>query len=80
MASHPTPPQKARQGRSIRWPGRAVPTLLEINNAIVANLTQEALFTPSPRPLRRVLPFDRTAIFPSRPQRDVLRLFVSSPP
>src|SRR5258708_6308330 len=51
-------------------------TLLEINNALVANLTQEALFHAIAEALRRVLPFDRTAIFLHDPQRDVLRLFV----
>ncbi len=51
-------------------------TLLEINNALVANLTQEALFHAIAEALRRVLPFDRTAIFLHEPQRDVLRLFV----
>ena len=51
-------------------------TLLEINNALVANLTPEALFHAIAEALRRVLPFDRTAIFLHKPQRDVLRLFV----
>ncbi|HEX7786478.1 MAG TPA: GAF domain-containing protein [Methylomirabilota bacterium] len=51
-------------------------TLLEINNALVANLTREALFRAIAGALRRVLPFDRTAIFLHEPTRDVLRLFV----
>ncbi len=51
-------------------------TLLEITNALVANLTREALFAAIAAALRRVVPFDRTAIFLHDPQRDVLRLFV----
>jgi GAF domain-containing protein len=38
-------------------------TLLEINNALVANLTQDALLDAVAQALRRVVPFDRTAIF-----------------
>jgi len=51
-------------------------TLLEINNALAANLTQDALFDAIAQALRRVVPFDRTAIFLHDPGRDVLRLFV----
>jgi formate hydrogenlyase transcriptional activator len=51
-------------------------TLLEINNAIISNLTREALFRSIARALRRVLPFDRTAIFLHDRERDVLTLFV----
>ncbi len=51
-------------------------TLLEITNALVANPTREALFAAISTALRRVVPFERTAIFLHDPQRDVLRLFV----
>jgi len=51
-------------------------TLLEINNAIISSLTREALFHAIAGALRRVVPFDRTAIFLHEPARDVLRLFV----
>jgi formate hydrogenlyase transcriptional activator len=51
-------------------------TLLDITNALVGNLTREALFTAIAAALRRVVPFDRTAIFLHDPRRDVLRLFV----
>jgi formate hydrogenlyase transcriptional activator len=51
-------------------------TLLEITNAIISNLTQEALFHAIAGALRRVVPFDRTAIFLHDPALDVLRLFV----
>src|SRR2546422_7646108 len=51
-------------------------TLLEINNAVISNLTQDALFHAIAQALRRVVAFDRTAIFLHDPERDVLRLFV----
>ncbi len=51
-------------------------TLLEINNAIISNLTRDALFRAIAGALRRVLPFERTAIFLHDAGRDVLRLFV----
>src|SRR6266852_7375492 len=50
-------------------------TRLEVNNALIANLTQEALFRAIAQALRRVVPFERTAIFLHDPGRDVLRLF-----
>ncbi len=77
MASQSTPTPESRPEASAS-PGQAARyrTLLEINNALVENLTQEALFHAIAEALRRVLPFDRTAIFLRDPQRDVLRLFV----
>src|SRR2546425_471117 len=51
-------------------------TLLEINNAVISNLTQDALFHAIAQALRRVVVFDRTAVFLHDPERDVLRLFV----
>ncbi|HEY7676945.1 MAG TPA: sigma 54-interacting transcriptional regulator [Candidatus Methylomirabilis sp.] len=54
--------------------GERYRTLLEINNAIISNLTQEALFRAIAGALRRVVPFDRSAIFLHDPPRDVLRL------
>ena len=51
-------------------------TLLEINNAIISNLTREDLFHAIARALRRVVPFDRTAIFLHDSVKDVLKLFV----
>src|SRR5262245_10126686 len=50
--------------------------LLEINNAIISNLTRDALFNAVAQALRGIVPFDRTAIFLHDPTRDVLRLFV----
>ena len=51
-------------------------TLLEINNALVSNLTRDALFHAIARALRRVVPFERTAIFLHDTDRDVLKLFI----
>jgi RNA polymerase sigma-70 factor (ECF subfamily) len=49
--------------------------LLEINNALIANLTRDALFRAIAEAVRRVVPFDRTAVFLHDPGRDMLRLF-----
>jgi formate hydrogenlyase transcriptional activator len=51
-------------------------TLLEINNALVANLTRDALFHAIAGALRRVVPFERTAIFLHDPDKDVLKLYI----
>ena len=51
-------------------------TLLEINNALVSNLTRDALFHAIARALRRVVPFERTAIFLHDRERNVLKLFI----
>ncbi len=51
-------------------------TLLEINNAVISNLTREALFRAIAEALHRVVPFQRTAIFLHDPEKDTLRLFV----
>ncbi len=67
---HPSAPDPSR-GETARYR-----TLLEINNAVVSNLTQDALFHAIAQALRRVVPFERTAIFLHDPDRNVLRLFV----
>jgi hypothetical protein len=51
-------------------------TLLPINNAIISNLTQQALFHAIARALRPVIPVEWTAIFLHDPQKDVRRLFL----
>jgi formate hydrogenlyase transcriptional activator len=50
-------------------------TLLEINNAIISNLTRDALFHAVAAALRPVVPFDRTAVFLHDDRRNVLTLF-----
>jgi formate hydrogenlyase transcriptional activator len=57
-------------------PSAAYRTLLEINNAIISNLTRDALFHAIAEALRPVIPFDRTALFLHDPERDVLALAV----
>ena len=58
--------------------------LLGINNAIISNLTWEALFRAICTAVRRVMPNDRSAIFLVDVEKNILRLFaiessVSSP-
>jgi formate hydrogenlyase transcriptional activator len=49
--------------------------LLDINNAIVANLEREALFAALAEALHRVLAFDRASLTLYDPLRDVIRVF-----
>ena len=49
-------------------------TLLEINNAIINNLTQEALFTSAYEALQPVVPFDRAAFLFYQPESRTLKL------
>jgi formate hydrogenlyase transcriptional activator len=51
-------------------------TLLEVTNAVISNLTRDALFHAVAGAIRRVVPFERIAIFLHDPERDVLRLSV----
>ncbi len=49
-------------------------TLLEINNALISNLTREGLFHAIATAIGRIIPFDRIAVFLHDPVRDVLTL------
>jgi formate hydrogenlyase transcriptional activator len=49
-------------------------SLLAINNAVVLNLTQDALFAAITDALRRVVSFDRCTIFLHDPHKNVLRM------
>ena len=49
-------------------------TLLEINNAIINNLTQEALFASAYEAIRPVVPFDRAAFLFYEPESRTLKL------
>jgi formate hydrogenlyase transcriptional activator len=51
-------------------------TLLRINNALVSNLTRDALFHAIAEALRQVVSFDRTSIFLHDPEKDVLRISI----
>ena len=50
---------------------RQYSTLLEINNAIISNLTRESLFHAISEALRKVVPFDRALLYVA--ENDVLR-------
>ena len=52
-------------------------SLLAINNAVVLNLTQDALFHAIVTALRPVIPFDRMTIFLYDEQKNVLRMVVA---
>src|SRR6266446_2895281 len=56
-----------------RTPEAAGPysTLLEINNAIISNLTQDSLFHAISEAARKVVPFDRALLYVA--ENDVLR-------
>src|SRR3989441_2008183 len=47
--------------------------LLEVNNAIISNLTRESLFRAIAEALRKVVPFDRAILYDA--ENDVLRTF-----
>ena len=49
-------------------------TLLEINNAIINNLTRDALFSSAYEAIRRVIPFDRAAFLLYQPESKTLKL------
>ena len=50
--------------------------LLEINNLMISNLTQDALFRAIVQAVRRILPFDRAALCLHDAARDVLRVAI----
>ncbi len=49
-------------------------TLLEINNAIITNLTRDALFASAYEAIGRVIPFDRAAFLIYQPESNTLKL------
>jgi formate hydrogenlyase transcriptional activator len=49
-------------------------TLLEINNAIINNLTQDALFASAYEAIQRVVPFERAAFLLYQPEFKTLKL------
>jgi formate hydrogenlyase transcriptional activator len=54
--------------------GDRVRTLLEVNNAIISNLTREALFHTVCEALQRVVSFDRVALALHESESDLIRL------
>ena len=57
-------------------PAAVYQTLLEINNALISNLTREDLFHAIATAIGRVIPFERIAVFLHDPARDVLTLSI----
>ena len=57
-------------------PAAVYQTLLEINNALISNLTREGLFHAIATAIGRVTPFERIAVFLHDPVRDVLTLSI----
>jgi formate hydrogenlyase transcriptional activator len=52
--------------------------LLEINNAIISNLTRESLFRAITEALRKIVPFDRAVLYDA--EKDTLRTFALEGP
>ena len=64
-------------GKTLAIAAERARSLLAVNNAVVLNLTQDALCAAIPDALRRVVMFDRCMIFLHDPQKNVLRLATS---
>ena len=59
---------------AVRLSEQRTHTLLEINNAIITNLTPEALFASAYEAIRRVVEFDRAAFLLYQPESKTLKL------
>ena len=68
-----SPADLTTPGREERWR-----TLLEINNAIITNLTQEGLLNSICEALQRVVPVYRAALTLYQPERGTLRILAAS--
>jgi formate hydrogenlyase transcriptional activator len=66
--------ERRRVEKTLRESEERKHTLLEINNAIINNLTQEALFASAYEAIRRVVPFDRAAFLFRQPESRTLQL------
>jgi len=64
-------PTRERPIPGLREPLQQYSTLLDINNAIISNLTQESLFHAITEALRKVVPFDRALLYVA--EKGVLR-------
>ncbi|HYK87730.1 MAG TPA: GAF domain-containing protein, partial [Acidobacteriota bacterium] len=65
--------ERKRAEESLRKSEERWRTLLEINNAIITNLSQDALLRSIADTLLRVAPFDRAALTLYQPDKDVFR-------
>ena len=66
--------ERREAAESLRKSEQRKHTLLEVNNAIINNLTQEALFASAYDAIRRVVPFDRAAFLLYQPESKTLKL------
>jgi formate hydrogenlyase transcriptional activator len=66
--------ERKRAEEALRKSEQRKRTLLEINNAIVTNLTKDTLHHAICEALRRVLPVDRASLSLYQPDRDTLRI------
>src|SRR5215470_16341499 len=66
--------ERKRAEEALRESEQRQRTLLEINNAIITNLTTNALHPAICEALRRVLPVDRASLTLYQPDRDTLRV------
>ncbi|HYT56063.1 MAG TPA: sigma 54-interacting transcriptional regulator [Verrucomicrobiae bacterium] len=69
--------ERKRAEEALRKSEERSRTLLEINNAIITNLTQEALLHAVTESLRRVVPFDRAGFSLYVPERKTFRLLAA---
>jgi len=73
LSNHSSLEHSGPRRRDERWR-----TLLEINNAIITNLSQEELVDAICEALQRVLPVSRAALTLYQPERDTLRIVAVS--
>jgi formate hydrogenlyase transcriptional activator len=66
--------ERKRAEEALRKSEQRKHSLLEINNAIITNLTHDALHHAICEALRRVLPVDRASLALYQPDRDTLRI------
>ena len=66
--------ERKRAEEALRKSERRKRSLLEINNAIITNLTPKALFRSAYEAIRRVVPFDRAAFLLCQPETKTLKL------
>jgi formate hydrogenlyase transcriptional activator len=66
--------ERKKAEEALRKSAQRKRTLLEINNAIITNLTQETLFASAYEAIRRVVSFDRAAFLLYRPETKTLKL------
>jgi len=66
--------ERKRAEEALRKNEARLRTLLEINNAIIINLTQEALLHAVSESLNRVVPFDRASLALYVPEKQTFRL------